>query len=213
MKLDWLHEKKNKTASSSILLYVVSVVFLCYQSFRLKGGSFPPFLWSALFWVIVLFSVTNASVRTFDFFKDGRFLYYYQLSKAHHIILAKFIYNALFLFLVNLVAFLVYALVMGLEQMNFMVFLLTLLLGSMGLSFSLTTVSGIAAKAGNAMSLIAILAFPLLLPQLLLLVKLTKSAIDMLPFSSSSDELLSLVGINLISLALGYLLFPYLWRA
>ncbi|MFQ3575161.1 MAG: heme exporter protein CcmB [Cytophagales bacterium] len=213
MKLDWLHEKKNKTASSGILLYVVSVIFICYQSFRLKGASLPPFLWSALFWVVVLFSVTNASVRTFDFFKDGRFLYYYQLSKAQYVILAKFFYNSLFLTFVNLVAFVIYALVMNLEQINFEIFLPTLVLGSTGLGFTLTSVSGIAAKAGNAMALIAILAFPLLLPQLLLLVKLTKSALDMMPLTSSSDELLSLLGINLISLALGYLLFPYLWRA
>lgn len=213
MKLEWLHEKKNKTASSSILLYVVSVVFICYQSFRLKGGLLSPFLWSALFWVITLFSLVNASMRTFDFFKEGRFLYFYQVAKAQHLLLAKYLYNALFLLAINSFAFVFYSLIMGLESISLEVFLPTLALGSFGLSSTLTTVSGIAAKAGNAMSLLAILSFPLLLPQLLLLIKLTKSALDLLPLAGLSDELLSLVGINVISVALGYLLFPYLWRA
>jgi heme exporter protein B len=59
----------------------------------------------------------------------------------------------------------------------------------------------------------AILSFPVILPIMLMVIKLSKNAMDGLERSVSTDEILILVAINAIVFAVSYLLFPYLWRS
>ena len=101
---------------------------------------------------------------------------------------------------------------MGNPIVNGPLFLVNILLGSVGLSVALTLVSAIASKAGGSQSLMAILGLPIILPMLLMIIKISKNAIDGLEWSSSMDELLTLMAINLMIGAVSYLLFPYLWR-
>jgi heme exporter protein B len=61
--------------------------------------------------------------------------------------------------------------------------------------------------------LMAILSFPIILPLVLLLIDASKNAIDGLAWSVSKDEILLLVGMDLILAALAYILFPFLWRS
>jgi heme exporter protein B len=74
-------------------------------------------------------------------------------------------------------------------------------------------ISSIASKAENSTSLMAILSFPVILPLILMVIKLSKNAMDGLERSTSTDELVVLVAINAIIVAVSYLLFPYLWRS
>jgi len=61
--------------------------------------------------------------------------------------------------------------------------------------------------------LMAVLSFPILLPMLSMLIKLSKNAMDGLSIQSNYDEILVLLGIDLIVISLSYLLFPYLWKS
>jgi heme exporter protein B len=92
-------------------------------------------------------------------------------------------------------------------------FLVNILLGSLGFASALTMVSGIAAKANNGGTLMAVLGFPIVLPMLLLLMKVSKNAIDGLARSVSYDEIGTLLAINAIIVAVSFLLFPFLWRS
>jgi heme exporter protein B len=58
----------------------------------------------------------------------------------------------------------------------------------------------------------AILAFPILIPLLITLIRLSKNALDGLDFSVSYTYIVVLLAINVIVVVLAYLLFPYLWR-
>ena len=58
----------------------------------------------------------------------------------------------------------------------------------------------------------AILSFPIMLPLLMTLVKVSQFAIDNIAWSMSYKYVLLLVFINMIVSVLAYLLFPYLWR-
>jgi heme exporter protein B len=73
-------------------------------------------------------------------------------------------------------------------------------------------IAAIASKAKNSGTLMAVLGFPVVLPMELLLIKVSKNALDGLAFSASQDELITIASINIIVLASSYLLFPYLWR-
>jgi heme exporter protein B len=74
-------------------------------------------------------------------------------------------------------------------------------------------VSGIATKAGNNSVLMAVLSFPVIIPMLILLIRISKNAMDGLDRSISYDEMITLLAINAIVLAVSYILFPYLWKS
>jgi heme exporter protein B len=88
-----------------------------------------------------------------------------------------------------------------------------LLLGALGFSSTLTMISAIAAKAGNNAVLMAVLGFPVILPMLLLLIKVSKNAMDGLDRAASIEEIFTLLAINLIVVSVSYLLFGFLWRS
>jgi heme exporter protein B len=58
----------------------------------------------------------------------------------------------------------------------------------------------------------AILSFPIMVPLLMLLIKFSKNAIDGLDRSVSMNELTAILLLNVITIAISLLLFPYIWR-
>lgn len=208
IRLEW----RQRYAFNGLLLYIVSTVFICYLSFNLKTQQLNPITWNTLFWIILLFTAINAVAKSFMQESAGRQLYYYTLASPQSIIISKIIYNSLLMLLIAALGFVFYSLVMGNPVQSIGLFLLNILLGALGFSSTLTMVSGIAAKAGGNATLMAVLSFPIILPMLLMLIKISKNALDGLDPSTSYDELSILLAINLIVLALSYILFPYLWR-
>jgi heme exporter protein B len=91
--------------------------------------------------------------------------------------------------------------------------MVNLLLGAIGFASTLTMVSAIAAKANNNSVLMAVLGFPVILPMLLLLIKVSKNAMDGLDRGASLEEIATLGAINLIVISVSYLLFGFLWRS
>ncbi|RDC65289.1 heme exporter protein CcmB [Adhaeribacter pallidiroseus] len=210
---DFLLELRQKYAFNGMLLYVGSTVFVCYLSFRLRFANLEVPVWNALFWIILLFTSVNAIAKSFIQENRGRLLYYYSLVSPQGIILAKIVYNTVLMLVLALICYVFYAVVLGNPVQDDALFLLTILLGALGFSTSLTMISSIAAKAANSSTLMAVLSFPVIIPMLLMLMKLSKNAIDGLDRSVSLDELLTLLAINLIVVSVSYILFPYLWRS
>jgi len=212
IKKEFALELKNKVAIGSLVLYVVSSLFVAYLSFR-KIIDLNTF--NALFWVIVLFASVQVSSRSFDKEAAGRFYTLYTLASAQEIITAKILFNFIFLAFTGAVTTFFYILFMGssiLEDANIGMFLLAVLLGSGGLSMFLTLITGIAFKAGNNVGLTSILGFPIILPFLLAVLRFSKNAILGLPWAVNM-QYLALIGLLcVLGLLLSYILFPYLWR-
>jgi heme exporter protein B len=208
IRKDVLIEWRQKYAFNGIILYVISTLFVIQLSFqRLR-----PDIWVTLFWIVILFSAVNAVAKSFMQESKGRLLYYYTISSPEDIILSKFIYNMLLLILLSLITFMGFILLFGNVIGNINFFLIILLLGSTGFAASFTMISGIAAKGSGGATLMTVLSFPVILPQLLLLIKLSKRAADGFDISIGSKELVSLFAINMIVVVVSYMLFPYLWR-
>ena len=203
--LEW----RSRYALNGILLYVVSTVFVCYLSFREISN--PP-TWNALFWIIMLFASVNAITKSFIQESRGRQLYYYTISGPQAIIISKIIYNIFLMLLLSVIALGFYTLVFKNPIGDPLLYLLSVLLGSISFASVFTMISGIASKAGNGGALMAILSFPVVLPLLLVLIKLSKNALDGLDRSVSIDEIAILLAINVIVITSSLLLFPYLWR-
>lgn len=208
-RLEW----RQRAALGGLLLYVGSTVFVCFLSFSLRGGTPPPPAWNALFWVILLFAAVNAVAKGFMQESAGQRLYYYTLVRPQAVILAKMLYNALLLTAVALLALFLYTVFLGNPIQDLSLFTANLLLGAVGFATTLTLVSGIAAKAGgNGATLMAVLGFPVMIPMLLLLIKVSKNALDGLDRSVSQQSLITLLALNMLVGAMSYLLFPFLWR-
>lgn len=206
-------ELRRRSVVSGIGLYLFAIVFICYLTFSLRRGSVNEATWSALFWLAILFSVINSVAKSFIGEKKGLSIYYYSVASASTVILSKIIYNTLLCLLLSVTGFVLFALFIGNPVKDTPLFLLTLLLASIGFSASLSLISAIAAKTNNSNILMAVLSFPVLISILLMAIRATKNILDGLERSTSYDELVNLLAINCILTALAYILFPYIWRS
>lgn len=202
-------ELRMKYALNGILLYVVSTVFVCYLSFK---TIIQPATWNSLFWIIMLFASVNAVAKSFMQESRGRQLYMHTLASPQAIVLSKIIYNVLLMISLSLICFVFYSLFIGNLVQDIFLFLLCLVLGSAGFSSVLTLMSAIASRTSGNLTLMAILSFPVQLPLLMTLIKVSKNAIDGLEPSVSYKYVLILVAINVVVATLSYILFPYLCR-
>jgi len=206
-------ELRRKSVISGLLLYLFSTAFICYLTFSLRQNQITPLVWSALFWITILFTVINTVAKSFIGEKKGRDIYYYSISSPEAIIISKVIYNFLLTLILSFTGFILYTLLLKNPIVDLGLFSLVLALGAMGFSSSLTLLSGIAAKANNSHILMAVLSFPIVISVLLIVVKVTKNCIDGLDRSVSTNDLLTLLAINCLVTAASYLLFPYIWRS
>lgn len=210
---EFLAEWRQRYALNGMLLYIISTIFVCYLSFNIKNTDLQTVTWNALFWIIILFTSINSIAKSFIQENEGRLLYYYSLASPQHIILSKIVYYGIIMTVLSFAGYFFYSFVMGNPIQDLTMFALVVLLASFGLSSALTMLSGIASKAPNSTSLIAILSFPVLLPLLLVIIKASKNAMDGINRSLYMDDILLLVAINAIIVAVSYMLFPYLWRS
>lgn len=204
-----LTEFRQWYALAGILLYVVATVFISYLSFQ---NIIEVSAWNALLWIIILFASVNASAKSFLQESKGRLLYYYTLTSPQAFVLSKIIYNAGLMLVLSLVCFGFYSLFMGniIESMG--MFLLIIVLGSVGISSLLSMMSAIASKANNNFTIMAILSFPIIMPILIVTIRLSQSAINGGSFDNNLNYFGVLLSLNVIVVALGYMLFPYLWK-
>ena len=203
--LEW----RQKYAISGILLYVLSTVFIVYVSFV----QVEPVVWVTLFWIIVLFASVNAVVKSFQQENSERQIYYYLIARPEAVLLAKVLYNAVLLWIISVLTFGAFSFVAGQPVQDIPLYFLTLTLGSIGFSITLTFVSAVASKASNAATLMAILSFPLIIPILLTLIRLSLIALQGdLVEKIIGPDILILVAIDLFLLGFGFFLFPFLWR-
>lgn len=205
-------ELRRKSVISGLILYLVSVSFICYVSLGLQN-TLSPLVWSSLFWITMLFTAVNTVAKSFISEKKGIDIYSYFIASPEAIILSKILYNFLVLLFLSSLCFALFSLFLSNPILDLLVFGFLLLLMSLGFSVTLTLLSSISSKAGNSNILMAVLSFPIVISMLVLAIKVTKNCIDGLDRSASLDELVTLAAINCLLGALSFLLFPYIWRS
>jgi heme exporter protein B len=208
LRKEFLLEFRQGYALGGMVLYVCSMVFVVYIS----SIKVAPNIWNVLFWLIVLFASINAVVKSFVQESGARQLYYYQLADPSVLLLAKIMYNSLLLLVLSTLAFGVYSLVAGNPVKDYPLFGLVLVLGSLGFAIAFTFISAIAARANNSATLMAVLSFPVVLPMLMTLVRLSAIALRLMQDTSYRRDILNLLAIDVILLTLTFVLFPFVWR-
>lgn len=205
-------ELRQKHTLAGIIMYVLATVFVCYLSFEKIEA---PRIWGALMWVTGVFTAFNAMQKAFASDGHGTQLYLYSIAHPRQVILAKSLYNALLVAVLNVISLTFFLLFFGgdaIADADFGQLMLGLILGSTGLGLALTFVASLAFKSGNGVGLVAILGFPVIIPLLITIVRHTTFAIEGMSYLQNSLNLLILVVLNLLSFVLAFILFPYLWR-
>ncbi len=205
LRIDW----RSKYPVAGILLYVTSLIITSYLAFT---GFIDRETWNALLWLVLLFVSINAVAKSFAQ-EDDRSPYYFYTVKPSSIIIAKLIYYGLYQLLLATVALTIFALFLGFPVKNVNAFILNLLIGSVGLSSAFTMVSSISSKTSNNGVMMAILGFPIIIPILLLAINNSKVLILGGSLADISVDLITLLSVNVIIIALSFILFPFTWKS
>ncbi len=208
IKKDLLIEWRQRYAFNGVLLYLASVVFLIYVSFM----ELNPEMWLTLFWIVMLFTSVNAVAKSFLQEGRTRWLYYYSIASPVAIITAKIIYNLSLMLILCFIGLLIYGLVLGNPLLHPGYFVAVVILGSISFSLTFTLMSALASKAGNSSMIMPILSFPIIVPVLLLLVKLSRESIYGGVVQWLVKDFMLLLSLDAVMFVLAILLFPFLWR-
>ncbi|MEJ7735877.1 MAG: heme exporter protein CcmB [Chitinophagaceae bacterium] len=207
-KKDLLLELRQQYTFYGILLYVASTIFVLY----LAMGQPDDMVWNGLFWMIQLFVCVNAVAKSFLQEGRARMLYFYSIAGARDFILAKLLFNILLMLVMSVVSLLLFQLLLGNPLQHPMKFIGIAVFGGSGLSLVFTFLSAIAARAQQNAALMAILGFPLIIPQILLLMRLSNIAFSDIVLGGMVQIVLLLAALDLLIIILAVILFPFLWK-
>lgn len=206
-KKDVLLEIRQQYTFYGILLYIGATIFVLYMAVEEPESK----VWNGLFWVIQLFISINAVAKSFLQESRGRMLYFYSIASPSHFVLAKILFNSLLMLVMSLLSLLLFTAFLGNPIEKVGSFIGLVLLGGWSLSLVFTFLAAIAAKAQQNAAIMAILGFPLIIPQLLLLMQLSRAAFsEFIPIPLPT--VLLLVALDLMVIVLSVILFPFLWK-
>ena len=209
LKKDILLELRQQYSFYGILLYVASTIFVLYLAMQQPEAE----VWNGLFWMIQLFICINAVAKSFLQESKGRMLYFYSIASPTEYIFSKLLYNLLLMLLMSLVCLVLFFGFIGDPTVNPFQFIGITILGGLGLSLVFTMLAAIASKAQQQASLMAILGFPIIIPQLLLLIKVSKSAFgEVFQENVFVQTILLLLALDILVVILSIILFPFLWK-
>jgi heme exporter protein B len=207
-KKELLLEIRQQYSFYGILLYVASTIFVLY----LAMGQPEYETWNGLFWMIQLFACVNAVAKSFLSESKGRMLYFYSIAGAKDFIIAKLVFNVLLMAAMTLVSWILFTLWLGNPVQNGWKFLGISLLGSVSLSLVFTFLSAIAARAQQNAALMAIMGFPLVITQLLLLMRISHIAFSDVLQAGLTNVIILIIAFDILVTALAIILFPFLWK-
>lgn len=207
-------ETRTKYAVGATLLFAVST--LIAVSAALSTATTKSEVKAALLWIILLFAALSGLARVFVREEEAGTAPLLKLYAPPTAVYAgKWLFNCALVFLVEAVSVSLFLLVLPLDSVNFDLLFGVLLLGGLGLSGASTFVAALISAASSGKSaLFFVVAFPILLPLLLIAVQGTIGAFDGLPshLAKSRVDVEMLAIYSLVMTTASFLLFEYVWN-
>lgn len=208
IKKDLLLEIRQQYTFYGVVLYVASTIFVLY----LAMGSPEEKVWNGLFWMIQLFICINAVAKSFLQESRGRMLYFYCIAGARDFVISKLIFNAALMLVMSIFSLLLFQLLLGNPIQNPWKFIGIVCLGGCSLSLVFTFLAAIAARAQQNAAMMAIMGFPMIVPQVLLLMRISNAAFSDVIQAGLSQIVLLLIALDVLVIVLATILFPFLWK-
>lgn len=206
-KKDLLLEIRQQYSFYGILLYIGATVFVLFMAIEEPESK----VWNGLFWVIQLFICINAVAKSFLQESRGRMLYFYSIASPADFVLSKLLFNSLLMIIMSMLSIVLFILFLGNPLQKVGPFIGLVLLGGWSLSLVFTFLAAIAAKAQQNAAIMAVLGFPLIIPQLLLLMRLSNAAFNPV-LTIPVNTVLLLIALDAMIVVLAVILFPFLWK-
>jgi len=207
-KKDILLEIRQQYSFYGVILYVASTIFVLYLAMQQPEEK----VWNGLFWMIQLFICVNAVAKSFLQESRDRMLYFYTIAGPRDFILSKLLFNVVLMVVMSLLSLLLFRLLLGNPIENEWKFVGITCLGGISLSLVFSFLGAIAARAGQNAAMMAILGFPIIIPQVLLLMKISSGAFSSVFQPGLAWLVSALVGLDVLVVALAIILFPFLWK-
>jgi len=207
-KKDLLLEIRQQYSFYGVILYVISTIFVLF----LAMGRPEADVWNGLFWMIQLFVCINAIAKSFLQESKARMLYYYSIAGARDFVIARILYNAVLMLAMSITSLFLFIILLGNPFNDALKFIGLVCLGGVSLSLVFTFLAAIAAKAQQNAALMAIMGFPIIIPQLLLLMKISSTSFSSVIQAGQTTMVLLLIGLDAMVVALAVILFPFLWK-
>ena len=208
VKKEVLLESRQQYTLYGMLLYVASTIFVIYQTM----GQPDEKSWNGLFWMVMLFVCVNAVAKSFLQESSGRLLYFYTIAGARDFVLSKLLFNMLLMAMMGLLSLLLFMLLLGNPLQYAGTFMLITCLGGARIGLVFTFLAAIAARARQSTALMAVMGFPLIIPQLLLLMKISAIAFSSVVQSGLTQMIALLIALDIMVVILSVILFPFLWK-
>src|SRR5215210_5936648 len=206
-KKDLLLEIRQQYAFYGVLLYVGATIFVLYMAIERPDNQ----TWIGLFWIIQLFISINAVAKSFLQESRSRMLYYHSIVSPQNFVLAKLLFNSVLMLVMSLLSMVVFSLFLSYPVQKTTAFIGIVFLGGWSLSMVFTFLAAIAAKAQQNAAIMAILGFPIIIPQLLILMKVSSAVFTTTAVLPLTNVLMLAVSDGLVIL-LAIILFPFLWK-
>lgn len=209
---DFHSELRTRYAINSLAMFIIVAISVIL--FSIGNENISPELTGGLFWVVIFFTAMSGLSRAFVSEEErGTALTLQLIASPATVFTGKLLFNLILVFTMNIVITLLYsALFSEFIIQNHFLFLLTFIIGNVGIAVSSTIIAAIIAKAGSKGTLYPVLSFPILLPLILTSVKLTTFALDGTPIADAVFELLIIICYDIIMISASYMLFDFIWK-
>lgn len=193
----------------ALFLYVLTNSFIAYKTFN----ALPKVTWGAIFLIIFLYVGLNTILKSFGNRYNHRQLHYYSYYAPVDLYLAKVIYNFVLLFILGSTLTVVLLLFAKEGIQNWSLFLTSLAMCSFGVSVVFSFVSLLSIKSNSNSTVFSVLAMPLVLPNLLLMLKINAVALGSIVDTGVGKDIMLLLAIILVFFSLSIIMFPSLWKS
>lgn len=169
---------------------------------------------SSLLWVALLFAAITGLSRGFVHEEEARTLAALRLAAPPiAVYLGKFLFNLALLTLLGAVTSLLFIVFVRVQVGSPLAFVLLLAAGGLCLASATTLLAAIIARASFKSALFAVLAFPLLVPPLIIAIQSTAVALDNSGLAATAGSLQFLLAYAIATFTASLLLFRFVWEA
>lgn len=209
---DWQSELRTRYAINALAMFILVTISVIL--FSIGNERISEYLTGGLLWVVVFFSAMSGLSRSFVSEEErGTTLTLQLIAKPSTVFNGKLLFNLVLVFIMNFAITLLYAILFdSFIIVNYYLFIITFIFGSIGIAVSSTLIAAIIAKANTKGTLYPVLSFPILLPLILTLLELTRFSMDGNSISDALVYIGVIVSYNVIMLTAGYLLFDFIWK-
>jgi len=205
-----------KTLFETMLFYpwCVALVTLVLVSYGIGQAALQEEVQASLLWTVLFFASSVGLARTFVKEEETKTAIALRMSARPSVVFGgKLAFNCLLMVVLAALLVPLFLILMTVEVQSPPVLLGMVAMGVVGLAGGSTIVAAIIAKAQVKGPLFGALAFPILVPLLLLLVRGTALALEGAAWSDVSTYLLGLIGFTGAMITASFLLFDAVWES